>query len=74
MDEEDRCNICSNKISKTMDICPHCGCMINHAEYHMESKNRYDYDRDKNLEYLEQMDITLCHLEEELDAFLCKKR
>jgi hypothetical protein len=57
-----------------MAICPHCGSVINRTIDKPTPRNRYDYDIDKNLEYLEKMDDTLCHLEEELDAFLCKKR
>ena len=74
MIEEERCVICSNIITKTMDICPFCGSVIQRGNNHLDNINRYDFDRGKNLEYLEKMDITLCHLEEELDAFLCKKR
>lgn len=74
MNDIERCVICSNEITDTMVICPHCGSVIARHDYHVPSNNRYDYTVDKNLEYLEKMDLALCHLEEELDAFLCKKR
>lgn len=57
-----------------MAICPHCGSVIHRTEDKSIPRNRYDYNIDRNLESLEKMDDTLCHLEEELDAFLCKKR
>lgn len=74
MNGNERCVICGNRISGDMDICPHCGCIIDRKGFRGDITGRYNFDRVKNLEYLERMEITLCHLEEELDAFLCKKR
>lgn len=74
MNEIERCVICSNLITDTMVVCPHCGSVIHREEFHIDSHNRYNYTVDKNIEYLEKIDLALCHLEEELDAFLCKKR
>lgn len=74
MDEVERCLICSNKITKVMVICPNCGCVIERRELSPETHNRYNYNKDKNLEYLDKLDLALSRLEQELDAFLCKKR
>ncbi|MBN2618259.1 MAG: hypothetical protein JXR64_08125 [Spirochaetales bacterium] len=74
MSEEERCAICSYRISKNMVVCPNCGNVIHRNDFHIITSNRYNFNIDKNLEYLEKMDDALSHLEEELDAILCQKR
>jgi len=73
MREIEKCVICNNEITNTMVLCPNCGNVINRADY-SENRVKYNYTLDKNIESLEKIDMALCHLEEELDAFLCKKR
>ena len=67
MEDEERCFICNNEITKYMDICPNCGTII-------QKLGRYNHNVGKNLEYLEKIDETLVQLEEELDIILCKKQ
>ncbi len=74
MEANERCVVCGNQISKSILICPHCGNVINKERFPKGSEHNYHSSIDKNIEYLEQMDNALYHLEQELDAFLCKKR
>ncbi len=69
----EKCFICKKEITNDMDICPHCGSVVIKNDNQSTHRNRYDYDDDKKMEHLHQIEVTLCHLEEELDAFLCKK-
>lgn len=74
MDEKEKCIICKKEISKDLDICPYCGSAVIKSDDHVNHNNRYDYDKEKKLKHLHEIELTLYHLEEELDAFLCKKR
>ena len=70
MDDVEKCLTCNKDITGDMVYCPGCGNPIIRSE----NRHKYDYDEIKKLEHLEEIDMVLCHLEEELDAILCKKR
>ncbi len=74
MDEMEKCIVCKKEIKSHLDICPYCGSVVINSDHHLNHKNRYGYDKNKKLKHLHEIELTLCHLEEELDAFLCKKR
>lgn len=71
MRESIKCFFCEKEFPDSFSYCPWCGgAIVEKVGNHTEGNRKYGYSMDNKLDDLNKLEISLNHLEQEIDAFL----